>query len=36
MFPINLFHGFGFKSREYYEVEEAEKAKIKDAPEVKF
>ena len=36
MFPVNLFKGFGFKPREYYEVEEAEKAKIKDAPEVKF
>ena len=36
MFPINLFKGFGFKPREYYEVEEAEKEKIKDAPEVKF
>ncbi|MBQ3306396.1 LemA family protein [Candidatus Saccharibacteria bacterium] len=36
MFPVNLFKGFGFKAREYYEVEEAEKAKIKDAPEVKF
>lgn len=36
MFPINLFNGFGFQPREYYEVEEAEKAKIANAPEVKF
>lgn len=36
MFPVNLFHGFGFKAREYYDVAEAEKAKIQDAPEVKF
>lgn len=36
LFPTNLFHGFGFKKRAYYEVDEAEKAKIKDAPEVKF
>lgn len=36
MFPVNLFNGFGFKPREYYEVAEAEKAKIADAPEVKF
>ena len=36
MFPINLFHGFGFKEREYYEVDEAEQAKIKEAPSVKF
>ena len=36
MFPINLFGGFGFKKREYYEVDEAEKAKIANAPEVKF
>lgn len=36
VFPINLFHGFGFKKREYYEVEEAERAKINNAPEVKF
>lgn len=36
LFPANLFHGFGFKTREYYEVAEAEKAKIQDAPEVKF
>jgi len=36
MFPVNLFHGFGFKEREYYEVEESEKAKIQNTPEVKF
>ena len=36
MFPVNLFHGFGFKEREYYEVDEAEQAKIKEAPSVKF
>lgn len=36
MFPVNLFHGFGFKPREYFEVDAAEAAKIKDAPEVKF
>lgn len=36
LFPINLFKGFGFKKREYYDVEESEKAKINNAPEVKF
>ena len=36
VFPINLVKGFGFKTREYYEVAEAEKAKINEAPEVKF
>lgn len=36
VFPINLFKGFGFKKREYYEVEESERAKINNAPEVKF
>ena len=36
MFPVNLFNGFGFKAREYYEVAESEKAKIENAPEVKF
>jgi len=36
VFPVNLFGGFGFKPREYYEVEESEKAKIDKAPEVKF
>ena len=36
VFPVNLFGGFGFKTREYYEVAESEKAKINDAPEVKF
>lgn len=36
IFPINLFHGFGFKKREYYDVADDEKAKIQNAPEVKF
>ncbi len=36
MFPVNLFNGFGFKEREYYEVSTDEQAKIKEAPEVKF
>ncbi|MBQ3325727.1 LemA family protein [Candidatus Saccharibacteria bacterium] len=36
LFPVNLFHGFGFKKREYYDVAEDEKAKIQNAPEVKF
>ena len=36
MFPVNLFGGFGFKARAYYEVDESEKAKIEKAPEVKF
>ncbi len=36
LFPVNLFNGFGFKAREYYEVAEDEKAKIENAPEVKF
>ncbi len=36
VFPVNIFKGFGFKEREYYEVEENEKAKIQNAPEVKF
>lgn len=36
VFPINLFKGFGFKKREYYEVEESERAKLNNAPEVKF
>ena len=36
LFPVNLFHGFGFKAREYYEVAESEKAKIENVPEVKF
>ena len=37
-FPTNLINNFvgHFKKREYFEVEEAEKARIKDAPEVKF
>lgn len=36
LFPINLFNGFGFKARDYFEVAESEKAKIDEAPEVKF
>ena len=36
MFPVNLFNGFGFKTREYYDVAEAEKEKVQNAPEVKF
>lgn len=36
MFPINLFHGFGFKVREYYNVDAVEAKKIENAPEVKF
>ena len=37
-FPTNLVNNFigHFKTRDYFEVDEAEKAKIKDAPEVKF
>lgn len=37
-FPTNLINNmFGhFKKREYFEVEESEKAKIEKAPEVKF
>ena len=37
-FPTNLINNFvgHFKKRDYFEVEEAEKARIKDAPEVKF
>ena len=37
-FPTNLINNFvgHFKQREYFEVEESEKARIKDAPEVKF
>ena len=37
-FPTNLINNFvgHFKQRDYFEVEEAEKARIKDAPEVKF
>lgn len=37
-FPTNLINNFigHFKIRDYFEVEESEKAKIKDAPEVKF
>ena len=36
LFPVNLFNGFGFKAREYYNVDDAEKARIEKAPEVKF
>ena len=37
-FPTNLINNFvgHFKPRDYFEVEESEKAKIKNAPEVKF
>ena len=37
-FPTNVVNNFigHFKTRDYFEVEESEKAKIKDAPEVKF
>ena len=37
-FPTNIINNFigHFKTRDYFEVEESEKAKIKDAPEVKF
>ena len=37
-FPTNLVNNLigHFKKRDYFEVDEAEKAKIKDAPEVKF
>ena len=37
-FPTNVINNFvgHFKKREYFEVEESEEAKIKDAPEVKF
>ncbi len=37
-FPTNLINKMigHFKRREYFEVDESEKAKIKDAPEVKF
>ena len=36
MFPINLFGGFGFKKREYYDVDESERERVNKAPEVKF
>lgn len=38
MFPTNVINNLflHFKDREYFEVEESEKTKIKDAPEVKF
>lgn len=38
LFPTNLINKIvgHFKKREYYEVDEAEKAVIKDAPKVKF
>ena len=37
-FPTNIINNMvgHFKTREYFEVEEGEKARIKDAPEVKF
>lgn len=37
-FPTNLINNFvgHFKKRDYFEVEESEKAKIEKAPEVKF
>lgn len=37
-FPTNIINNMvgHFKTREYFEVEENEKARIKDAPEVKF
>ncbi|MBP5648239.1 LemA family protein [Candidatus Saccharibacteria bacterium] len=37
-FPTNLVNSMigHFKTRDYFEVDDAEKAKIKDAPEVKF
>ena len=37
-FPTNIINNMvgHFKTREYFEVEEREKARIKDAPEVKF
>ena len=36
VFPVNLFNGFGFKEREYFNVDESEAKKISNAPEVKF
>ena len=37
-FPTNIVNNFigHFKKRDYFDVDDAEKAKIKDAPEVKF
>ena len=37
-FPTNIVNNMigHFKTRDYFEVDDAEKAKIKDAPEVKF
>ena len=37
-FPTNVINSMigHFKTRDYFEVDDAEKAKIKDAPEVKF
>lgn len=37
-FPTNVINNIigHFKTREYFDVDESEKAKIKDAPEVKF
>lgn len=34
VFPVNIFNGFGFKQRQYFEVEDP--AQIENAPEVKF
>jgi LemA protein len=37
MFPNSIFAGMmGYKARDFYEVDDAENAKIQDAPEVKF
>lgn len=36
MFPVNMFNGFGFKKREYYDIDESEREKVNKAPEVKF
>jgi LemA protein len=36
VFPINIFRGFGFKAREYYNVDEDEGKRIDKAPSVKF
>jgi len=37
LFPSNMFAKMlGFKTRDYFEVSDAEAGKIKDAPEVKF
>ena len=34
LFPVNLFNGFGFKQRAYFEVENRDA--VKDAPKVSF